>query len=194
MKYVRRSSLGFALIELLLVLAIIAAVAVAAFIVYPKVQVGRSAAFEAQVLASVQANARSVFSSGNYAKIHMTSEGRSVLFPSHMFNDGLIENQWGGVGTIGPSTADGSDSGVVQKAFYFRIVYTQVPRDVCVRLAGMAAKNFGAIRIINVPHLHNGGEVVQNLYGEPRTELNEELVAENCKGEGDRAAMIFVSN
>lgn len=187
-------SKGFSLIELLLVLAIVAALAVAAFVVYPRVQAGRNAAFEAQILTSVQATARALFTRGDYRSIYGTQETRALLFPEHMFVGGVLQNQWGGGAAIGPSTHEGNDAGAVSRALYFRIVYSQVPTDVCIRLAGAVSNHFGAIRINKNPNNHNGGVLVQNMYGSPQMSLDEGLVAEQCKGNGGRATMIFVSN
>lgn len=189
-----KASRGFSLIELLLVLAIVAALAVAAFIVYPRVQAGRNAAFEAQTLASIQATVRALFTTGNYTNVSMDIPLRATFFPAHMVNGTTIQNQWGGTASIGASTSAGYYPGDGVRARYFRITYTQVPTDVCIRLAGAAAQNFGTIMINTDPADTGHGIQVQDLFSGARVQLNESRIAENCKGTGGRATMVFVSN
>ena len=120
------------------------------------------------------------------------------MYPRHDFvlvrAQDLICQAWVGVATIGPSTADGGDGGGVGRVIYFRIIHTNVPTNVCIRLAGAAANNFGAIRIHEMPHQHNGGTVVQSFYTADQMSLDEGLVAQQCNGTGGRASMTFVSN
>lgn len=58
LNYKRKSKKGFSLLELLLVLGIIAALVVAAFIVYPKVQASQRAQAESNNIATIQAGVK----------------------------------------------------------------------------------------------------------------------------------------
>lgn len=178
---------GFTLIELLLVLAIIAALAIAAFIVYPRVQAGRNATYEAQVLSSAQAGVKALFTTNNYDKITTQVALDSELFPKNMNVSATeIKNQWDGVVTVTPSAADGSAgtaAGTVDR--FFKIDYDSVPTDVCIRLAGAAVQNFGTVLIDDV--------IVQDTYSDPQVPLDEAAIATNCKA-ATAVKMTFVSN
>lgn len=144
-----RSQGGFTLIELLLVLAIIAAIAVAAFIGYPRVQAGRNATYEAQVLSSAVAGAKAIFANGNYVNLDNQVAVNAELFPKSMVDDaatGSILNQWEGDVTIdGTDAAGAAPAGTTAR--YMTIVYPNVPKDVCLRLGGAASQNFGRVAI-----------------------------------------------
>lgn len=178
---------GFTLIELLLVLAIIAALAVAAFIVYPRVQAGRNATYEAQVLSSAQAGVKALFTTNNYDKINLATAYNAELFPKNMsISDTSIKNQWDGDVDVAPSASDGgagTPANTVDR--YFKIVYPNVPADVCIRLAGAAVQNFGTVLV--------EGTVVQDNYSSTPVPLDEAAIATNCKVEGG-ATLTFVSN
>lgn len=193
-----RSQGGFSLIELLLVLAIVAALAVAAFIVYPRVQAGRNATYEAQVLSAAQAGVKALFTTNNYAKLSTATAVNAAIFPANMnVSATAIENQWAGdvvVGHADPSTGaitqGGPSTATIQR--YFGFSYEDVPTDVCIRLAGSAAQNFGAVYV--------GGETLvkaQNLYGDAPTgadALDESVIATQCKGTGGKANIVLISN
>lgn len=193
-----RSQGGFSLIELLLTLVIIAALAVAAFIVYPRVQAGRNATYEAQVLSAAQAGVKALFTTNNYDRLSVATAINADIFPANMIVDGAIQNQWGGSVDIGPSAANGgSATAVGTPDRYFKITYRQVPTDVCIRLAGAAAQNFGTILIGLNPDASPGTDAAntaQDLYSPTRVPLNEATIANRCKGTDGRAAITFVSN
>jgi prepilin-type N-terminal cleavage/methylation domain-containing protein len=60
-----KSKKGFSLLELLLVLGIIAALVVAAFIVYPKVQASQRAQAESNNIATIQAGVKALYTSAS---------------------------------------------------------------------------------------------------------------------------------
>ena len=61
----KKSKKGFSLLELLLVLGIIAALVVAAFIVYPKVQASQRAQAESNNIATIQAGVKALYTSAS---------------------------------------------------------------------------------------------------------------------------------
>lgn len=178
---------GFSLIELLLVLAIIAALAVAAFIVYPRLQAGRSADYEIKVLTAAQAGVRALFTSGNYTHLSNEVAQNADLFPKDMnISTGQIRNQWGGWVSILPAEHGGSNR-------YFKIDYTGVPTDVCIRLVGAAVKNFGRVDVSTQDW--EDGSTVRNIYpGRPIFELDEAKVATKCRGTNGKANIVFISD
>ena len=191
-----RNQGGFSLIELLLVLAIIAALAVAAFIVYPRVQAGRNATYESQVLSSAQAGVKALFTTNNYAKLSTASAINAEIFPTNMnVSATAIENQWAGAVVVGYADPDTGtitqgSSTTTSVERYFGISYADVPTDVCIRLAGSAVNNFGAV------YVGTGGTnvMVQNLYAATPAPVDESLIAANCKGTGGKADIVFISN
>lgn len=188
-----RNQGGFSLVELLLVLAIIAALAVAAFIVYPRVQAGRNATYESQILSSAQAGVKALFTTNNYANLTTTSAWNAEIFPKNMngATAGTIQNQWGGtVEATGSNTAGATAATAPVR--YFRFVYPSVPTDVCIRLAGAAVQNFGAVLI--------GADAatavaVVNTYNAATTDdiPNEATIATQCKVSSS-PTIVFVSN
>lgn len=183
-----RNQGGFSLIELLLVLAIIAALAVAAFIVYPRVQAGRNATYESQILSSAQAGVKALFTTNNFRNINKAAAYNAEIFPKNMNISATdIQNQWTGAVDVTPSTAAGADdSAGTGPARYFRIVYPTVPTDVCIRLASAAVQNFGTVTV--------QGVVVQDSYSATQVPLNEAAIATNCKQTDGNADLVFVSN
>ena len=165
-----RKAQGFSLIELLLVLAIVAALAVAAFIIYPRVQAGTAANSASQTLSSASASVRSVFTSGNYSNLNAAAAVNGKFFPASYGAAAPLTNEWGGAADINGSTRDGTTA--TTGARYFTISLADVPAEVCKRLAPAAAANFGRVAI--------GTNVVVDSYADTAVPLNEATVLTNC--------------
>ncbi|WKS80941.1 MULTISPECIES: type 4 pilus major pilin [Enterobacterales] len=139
----KKSKKGFSLLELLLVLGIIAALVVAAFIVYPKVQASQRAQAESNNIATIQAGVKALFTSAS----SFTGLTNSVAVQAKIFPDNMLSgsgsaakpiNAFKGNVTLaadktGPSGADGSS---------FTITYENVPAAECTKIITAAAGNF----------------------------------------------------
>lgn len=175
MKYTpRQSQSGFSLIELLLVLAIIASMTVAAFIIYPRVKVGRDVNNEIQLAVAAKAGIRGLFTNGNYDRLSTQVAIDANLFPEGMIDreNGIIRTAWSNV-TIHPTSTgqESASDGTPDRLFV--MYYRNVRADACIRFVGAAAGHFEIIRV--------GGVVVQDLYNQPNVLLDEGLVAQRCK-------------
>ena len=113
----KKSKKGFSLLELLLVLGIIAALVVAAFIVYPKVQASQRAQAESNNIATIQAGVKALYSSASsFTGLTNLVAVQANIFPDNMLiNSGTFArpiNAFKGNVTLaadktGPSGADG---------------------------------------------------------------------------------------
>lgn len=131
----------------------------------------------------------------NYNRLNDTVAINAGAFPQSMVKeDGTLENQWGGYVLVSHAQDDGQLTEGTQVRRYFRIIYTQVPSDVCIRLVGAAAKNFGLIRVSKTGVAYSQWDIAQNHFAAERVEFDEDLTAKNCKGTGGKAAITFVSN
>lgn len=164
---------GFSLLELLLVLAVIAALGVAAFLIYPRVQAGRSASSTAQVLSGAQASVGAIFTNGNYSKLDSTVAYNADVFPESMKGataaDGF-SNEWDGAVTIFGSNADGTANATSGR--FMTITYADVPANVCKKLVPAAAANFGRVEV--------GATVVVDQYAATPVALDEAAVITAC--------------
>ncbi|ECA3699875.1 prepilin-type N-terminal cleavage/methylation domain-containing protein [Salmonella enterica subsp. enterica serovar Muenchen] len=134
----RKSKKGFSLLELLLVLGIIAALVVAAFIVYPKVQASQRA----------QAGVKALYTSASsFTGLTNTVAVQAKIFPDNMLsgtgNAAKPINAFKGNVTLaaaatGPSSAAGSS---------FTITYDNVPAAECVKITTAAAGNFYTAKV-----------------------------------------------
>ncbi|EEZ6550363.1 type IV pilus major subunit protein BfpA [Escherichia coli] len=144
----RKSKKGFSLLELLLVLGIIAALVVAAFIVYPKVQASQRAQAESNNIATIQAGVKALYTSASsFTGLTNTVAVQAKIFPDNMLsgtgNAAKPINAFKGNVTLaaaatGPSSATGSS---------FTITYDNVPAAECVKITTAAAGNFYTAKV-----------------------------------------------
>lgn len=180
---------------MLLVLAIIAALAVAAFVIYPRVQAGRSATYEAQVLSSAQASVKALFTNNDYKALAPTVARQGKFFPDNMNGTaaGTLINQFDGAVTLYGAAVDTSDGTVTVDAAagttvrrHFAITYAGVPTEVCIKLAGSAVQNFNGVFI--------GGTAAANMVKNPATgAITEANIVTGCSS-ASNVDMTFVSN
>ena len=146
-----RNQQGFTLIEILLVLAIIAALGVAAFIIYPRVQAGRQATNNTSILNSAAAQINSVFPSARYGNLTDIVACNADVFPDNFkiapaCAAGNLINEWQGVVAVHGADVTGATNATVN-ARYYTITYPNVPSKVCTKLAPALAANFGIVGI-----------------------------------------------
>ena len=153
---------------------------------YPRVQAGRNATYESQVLSSAVAGAKAIFANGNYVRLDNAVAVNAELFPKTM-NDGSasIVNQWEGAVTIdGTDAAGAAPAGTIAR--YMTIVYPDVPKEVCTRLGASAAQNFGRVLV--------GTDVIVDTYDADGTNdvADEAALTTSCVDGGNQ--LTFTSN
>ncbi|HGY8314653.1 TPA: type 4 pilus major pilin, partial [Escherichia coli] len=157
----RKSKKGFSLLELLLVLGIIAALVVAAFIVYPKVQASQRAQAESNNIATIQAGVKALYTSAS----SFTGLTNSVAVQAKIFPDNMLSGSGSSATPInafkgnvvvasadtGPSEATGSS---------FTITYSNVPAAECTKIITAAAGNFYTAGVGTAGNVKAAGEVL----------------------------------
>lgn len=178
-----KSKKGFSLLELLLVLGIIAALVVAAFIVYPKVQASQRAQAESNNIATIQAGVKALYTSASsFTGLTNTVAVQAKIFPDNMLSGSgssvkPINAFKGDVvvasATTGPSGAQGSS---------FTITYSNVPAAECTKIITAAAGNFYAAGVGTAGSVKAAGEV-----------LDVAKTATQCQSGGNSNTLIFTS-
>ncbi|ENS3161735.1 type 4 pilus major pilin [Salmonella enterica subsp. enterica serovar Montevideo] len=176
----KKSKKGFSLLELLLVLGIIAALVVAAFIVYPKVQASQRAQAESNNIATIQAGVKALYTSAS----SFTGLNNSVAVQAKIFPDNMLSGSGSAAKPInafkgnvvvasadtGPSAATGSS---------FTITYENVPAAECTKII-TAAGNFYIAQV--------GGATVKEAGGT----LNVAATAAACS-DANSNKLVFTS-
>lgn len=179
----KKNKKGFSLLELLLVLGIISALVVAAFIVYPKVQASQRAQAESNNIATIQAGVKSLYTSASsftglsntvavQAKIfpdNMLSGSESAVKPINAFKGDVIL----GAAATGPSKAPGSS---------FNITYSNVPAAECTKIVTAAAGNFYEVGVGVAANVKAAGDV-----------LDVAKTATQCSAGGNSNTLIFTA-
>lgn len=178
-----KSKKGFSLLELLLVLGIIAALVVAAFIVYPKVQASQRAQAESNNIATIQAGVKALYTSAsNFDKLTTSVAVKAKIFPDNMLvGSGTAAkpvNAFKGdvvvaSASTGPSAAQGSS---------FTITYKNVPAAECTKIITAAAGNFYTAGVGTAGNVKAAGEV-----------LDVAKTATQCESGGNSNTLIFTS-
>ncbi len=145
---------GFSLIEILLVIGIIAVLALAAFLIYPRVENSYKVKKEIDNLSFIQANMRALgVKNSNYADAIPPNTATATLnsarvFPTSM-NGGVytgsdIKNSWGGTVTL---NATANAHAGFRAGQLFTINYLSVPTKACIDLVTGAATKFKVIHV-----------------------------------------------
>lgn len=115
---------GFSLLELLLVMGIIAALIIGAFMIYPKVKASQNVSNESKNLSSLVAGIKSLYKGkADYEGLNNDVVLNSKIVPDNMISDGRIVNVWGGDVTIDTFKT------------FFRINYKNMQTRECMDLA-----------------------------------------------------------
>ena len=173
----RKSKKGFSLLEILLVLGAIAALIVAAFMIFPKVQASQRIDRESRNLTAIQAGVKSLY--GGRAKISSINTDSFIASknaPENMIQDGKLINEWKGNVQVEYSGNHGK----------YNIIYDAVPASDCSKLIAAVSSNFVSIDVYN----GNGGTQVKNL--EEGKNIDIAATSAACFSE-DNATIIFAS-
>lgn len=177
----RRLSVGFSLIELLLVIGFIAGAMVLAFVTYPKVQAANRANAEAQRMIVISGGIKNLYGTAhNYQTLTNTVLLKMKAIPDDMQSDvatGSITNAWGGAVVIGPDPSE---------KLRYQISQDGVPRSECAKLGTSVAVNFVKLAV-------NGVSIFDRTASGGSIDIDPSKVAEACK-DGSRNTMVFVSN
>lgn len=132
---------GFSLLELLLVLGIIAALIVAAFIIYPKVQDANKSSAEARNISAIYAGVKSLYSgSSTYKGLDDTLAYKAKIYPDNMVigNGTSFVNSYSGSVSVESS----SNTSVGEDDSGFRIKYTLLPSASCAKIVAAVSHDF----------------------------------------------------
>lgn len=122
---------GFSLLELLLVLGIITALIVSAFIIFPKLKSSANAKAEASNLNTINAGIKELYNSqATYIGLNNTVAIQAKVVPDNIIKGGDIVTSFGGEVII--------DNLTLSDGYVYYITYVDVPPDVCINmLAGL---------------------------------------------------------
>lgn len=143
----KKNKKGFSLLELLLVLGIIAALIVGAFIVYPKVRSSQQAEAESKNIATIKANLLAL-----YAPVaDVTGVNNTVGINAQIFPDNMLIKTGGTVSDVvnsfkGKVTLSSTNYASMGKVF-INVSYAGVPQDVCAKLVSAVSGTMDQIVI-----------------------------------------------
>lgn len=131
---------GFSLIEILLTIAVIATIAIAAFIIFPKTTISSQAEVEAKNAITVMANMQSQFGSKT-AGISTGVANQARISPSNMNGGNYsttaeLKSAWGGRVRVTTSGAAAFD-----------LIYQDVTPEVCLKFLPAVTPNFQWVQI-----------------------------------------------
>ncbi|WP_224718157.1 type 4 pilus major pilin [Pectobacterium versatile] len=178
----RKNKKGFSLLELILVMGVIAALVVAVFIVYPKVQASQRAEAEVKNIALIQAGTKSLYSAvSSYSGLAITTLVKAKVLPESIQKTSgaasSMVNVW--KGNISVSSADTGPSGAIGSSFI--ITYRSVPAVECAKLVSSLSASFYSIEI--------GADTVKDSNGS----LDIASVTSSCSRGGENNTVSFTS-
>ncbi|CAK9885288.1 MAG: Major structural subunit of bundle-forming pilus [Candidatus Erwinia impunctatus] len=141
----KRNKKGFSLLELLLVLGIISALVVAAFIVYPKVQASQRAQAESNNIATIQACVKALYTSASsFTGLTTSVAVQAKIFPDNMLSVSGSDTAAKPINAFKGDVLVASDSTGPSKTSCssFTITYKNVPAAECTKIITAAAGNF----------------------------------------------------
>ena len=166
---------GFSLLELLLVLGVIAALIVSAFIIFPKVKASANARTEVSNLNAINSGIRALYNGQtDYTGLNNSVAIQANIIPDNMIKDGDIVTSFGGRVLIKSLTV--SDGAI----YYIR--YDDVPPDVCINMLTGLKGGFDQIYI-------EGQNIID---GQGNVDMSRGLG--NCKAFGKAYMSFLVGN
>lgn len=178
---------GFTLLELLAVLIIIAILGMGLYFTLARVQASSDANTEGKHIDLVTSAVKQLYAgSNNFTKITTAYVVQSGAVPADLLSGGgsasstgtTINNKWNGTITVAPTTVGGA---TISNAF--TITDTQVPQDVCVKLATNTGNNYLVVSVNGTP-IRNYGDV---------TAIDPTAAVQQCQTSTTNNTLVFTS-
>lgn len=130
MKLIKKFKKGFSLLEIILVLAIAAALVIAALLIYPKVKSHNNILNEVKNIGLIVAAAKELYGGkANYQGLTTVVLAQSGLLPESLLQDGVkIRNSWNGSITYTAGNGSAGNYTTVQ------VQSSDIPKDDCFNL------------------------------------------------------------
>lgn len=204
LKNTPRSTTGFSLIEMLLVLTIISAIIVGTFVFYPRVRDSSASREEAGHITSLLTEIRQLYPNGNYGEL-VTNDlvgGTSLpqdyyvapSDPLNSYSGAVLSNRWGAAIEVYPVQSDGTRlaPGPGTNASMFAIRYWGLTAPVCRYMASHLIRSSHALLIddgaVDGPLL-----VARNTY--EGIDDDPAALAQGCREvDGQRPRLIVISH
>ena len=189
----KQSKKGFSLIELLLVLGIIAALAIVAFIIYPKVSAANKAQTEASNINTIKAAINSLYASApDYSGLDTTTALNADVFPSTMVSSDGSSASNTFKGTVTVAASDDAPSGASNSSF--TITYNGVPTTECVKIVSAVAGSFYEVTVgAGSSGSSSSGSTSGTVVKSSSTALDVSDLASACESGGDNNSISFVA-
>jgi prepilin-type N-terminal cleavage/methylation domain-containing protein len=178
---------GFTLLELLAVLIIIAILGMGLYFTLARVQASSDANTEGKHIDLVTSAVKQLYAgSNNFTKVTTAYVVQSGAVPADLLSGGgsttstgtTINNKWNGTITVTPTTVGGA---TIDNAF--TITDTQVPQDVCVKLATNTGNNYLVVTV-------NGTSI--RAYGDV-TAIDPTAAVQQCQSSTTNNTLAFTS-
>lgn len=155
MKLIKIRNKGFSLLEILLVLAVAAALVIGAFMLYPKLVASQKIEKESKNITTLQAGVKALYAGrSRLSGLSPTVLIQSKNVPDNMVQDGKLINEWKGEVDIAYQGNHGK----------YSITYNGVPAEACSKFITGVSGNFVSITIYNGG---SGGDVKNDEEGKP---------------------------
>ena len=144
-----KSQKGLNLIELLLVTAVVVGIAVAAFIIYPRVQASKDATTTANMLVGVVAQVKSIWRTGNYRTLTNPVAVNAGVYPESMIvrSPGVAADSWSKWGPVRLQASNEVGTNMSGLTRFFKITANQIPPNVCIKMVPALHTSFGRIKV-----------------------------------------------
>lgn len=181
---------GFTLTEVILTLGVAAIIISAVMLIYPKVSLNEKTNKELQNIVSLSTSVRSMFSGvNNYTQLDKVVAPTAWAISANLFPENMLKpnnntqayNSFGGEVFLSPSAATQGTDGTWGNTF--KITYTNVPAESCVRLVSSQAPNLLAIQI--------QGLAVSNNIDTQKLTIDYATVASSCAKGGNNNTIVF---
>ena len=171
---------GFSLIELLLVLAIIAALAITGFVLYPKVKTSNNARTEINNINLIRSSVLSIYSS----RPDFDGLNNEVALQANIFPDNMVSTNKDKAQNIFKGEVSVDSFSYLSNSDRFQIKYEGVPSAECIKIVAGLYRSFFSITVGENP-------VYTNPDYNPDTKLNMEMVTMACSVYGDTNNITF---
>ena len=177
-------SKGFTLLELMLVLGLIAVIAIAAFVIFPKVRTSNQAQSETSNLTTIVGGVKILYG-GDYSEISDATVISGRVYPSGMLDSvgTSAKSSFGqavhvDLDTVGPA------GGTSDPEHFFDTTYEGVPSEACIRLGSGVARNFSNVAV--------QGSSVFKVVSSGLYQVDINKITQQCNSAA-KVTMVFVS-